>query len=338
LLRQFAADKLATRTTAVERAFVDYFYQFARRHQEDYDGLRPEWRNVLAAVAKAHGLAAWQLVLDSVQVLDEPWFRQIRFNDMRAGLALALDAATALHDQPALARTLLRSGEIEMELNGYAAAEAHLAEATRHFTRLEDSLVIAHAKFLLGRIRTERAQNDQALVLFEESRRIFDEQHDVLGVAKNLNLIAVCTIKMHRDFQTAHAYLEQSATLQRSVSWSATYVETLRYLARVKIVLHAYEEGQQLLAEAAAVSRRLRDIGEYAAVLYERVLLCKIRQQFDEALLFGYECLDNFRQLGSLRWEALIKTQLGLLHQAKEEYHQAAALLNEGLQIWLMSV
>ena len=69
----------------------------------------------------------------------------------------------------------------------------------------------------------------------------------------------------------------------------------------------------------------------YAAVLYERVLLCKRRDQVDEALALGYECLDSFRRVGSLRWEALIKTQLGLLHQAKQDRQQAVALLNDCL-------
>lgn len=75
-------------------------------------------------------------------------------------------------------------------------------------------------------------------------------------------------------------------------------------------------------------------MGEYAAVLYERVLLGKRQGQFAEALAFGNECLATFRQLGSLRWEALLKTQLGLLHQAQQDAPQAIALLNEGLELF----
>ncbi len=334
LVRQFAADKLASRKTAVDRAFVNYFYQFARDHQHDYAVLQPEWRNFSAGIIKAHALAAWPLVLDFVQVLDEPWFRQIRFNDMREGLTLAVEAASALQDQPALARTLLRLGEIETELNDYAAAETHLAEAMQHLTRLEDGLGIAQAKYLYGRIKNEQAQDDQALNLFEASRRLFEEENDWLGIAKNLNLIAVCHIKKSRDFQTACIYLEQSVALQQKLPLSSSYVETLRYLARVKAMLEEDDTAENYLIEALNVSRQQENIGEHAAVLYERVFLCKKRNQLDEALAFGYECLDSFRKLGSLRWEALIKTQLGLLHQAKQDYQQGLALLTSGLQIF----
>ena len=334
LLRQFAAEKLATRAPEIDRAFVTYYLQFARDHQAEYARLQPEWGNLLAAVAKAHALAAWPLVLELVRVLDGAWFRQIRFDDMRQGLTLALAAARARPDPPALARTLLRLGEIEMELNDYESATAHLAEALPQLARLEDGWGTAQAKYLSGRIKNEQAQDDQALELFEESRRIFAEENDPAGVAKNLNLIAVCHVKKYRDFQVAQAYLEQAAALQRSRPLSSTYVETLRNLARVRGWTGEYAAAEACLIEAAEVSRRQGDRGEYAAVLYERVLLCKRRDQVDEALALGYECLDSFRRVGSLRWEALIKTQLGLLHQAKQDRQQAVALLDEGLAIF----
>jgi predicted ATPase/DNA-binding SARP family transcriptional activator len=334
LVRQFAADKPAADRPAIERAFVDHFRHFARDYQANYAALRPEWGNLLAAVAKAHELAAWPLVLELTQVLDKAWFRQIRFHDMRQGLGLALAAAEALPDEPAQARLRLRLAEIEMELNAYAAATAHLAAALPQLTHLEDSWGIAQANYLSGRIKNEQARDDEALALFEASRRIFAEAGDWLGVAKNLNLIAVGHVKKHRDFAAAQAYLEQARDLQQRRPLSSTYVETLRNLARVRGWTGDPTTAESYLIEAAEVSRQLGDVGEYAAVLYERVLLGKRQGQFAEALAFGNECLATFRQLGSLRWEALLKTQLGLLHQAQQDAPQAIALLNEGLELF----
>ena len=93
LLRQFAAEKLAARAPAIDHAFVTYYQQLARDHQAEYARLQPEWGNLAAAIAKAHVLAAWPLVLELAQLLDGAWFRQLRFDDMRQGLRLALDAA-----------------------------------------------------------------------------------------------------------------------------------------------------------------------------------------------------------------------------------------------------
>ena len=334
LVRQFAADKLAAHTPEVDHAFVDHFYHFAHNHQDDYAVLQPEWGNLATAVSKAHTLQLWPDVIKLVQALDEPWFRQIRFQEMRQGLTFAVDAAKALQDQPALARTLLRLGEIEVELNDYAQAETHLTEAMQLLMHEEDSLGIAQGKYLYGRLKQEQTEDDDALVLFEQSRTIFEGEGNLLGVAKNLNLIAVCQFKLYRDYLSAQSYLEQALKLQSQQPRSSFYIETLRYLARVHLMLAAYEEAEQYLVTATDISKQLNNLGEYAAILYEHVLLCKKRQQLEKAVTFGYECLQTFKHLGSLRWEALIKTQLGLLHQAKNEPLQGLQLLTDGLEIF----
>ncbi|RME58223.1 MAG: hypothetical protein D6790_12245, partial [Caldilineae bacterium] len=169
LVRQFAAEKLAGAAPAVERAFVAHFRAFARSHRNDYARLQPEWTNLAAAVAKAHAQGDWPAVLDLVHTLDEPWFRQMRLQDMRDGLILALDAAAGLEDEPALMQTLLRLGEIEVELNDYTGAAAHLNEALERAGRLEEGLCIAQAQMLLGRVRREQGQGEEALALLEEA-------------------------------------------------------------------------------------------------------------------------------------------------------------------------
>ena len=334
LLRQFAADKLRARADEMNYSFVAHFYQFANQHQADYAALHPEWGNLLTAVTKAHALQSWQTVLDLVAVLDEPWFRQIRFQDMRLGLTMASEAAKTLQDQPALAQSLLRLGEIEVELNDYATAETHLNDATQLLMRLEDGLGIAQGMYLNGRIKNEQAKDDDALSLFVESKRIFAEEEDWLGVAKNLNLIAISHAKKYADFETAHQFLEESINLQKQFPKSSTYIETLRNLARVKAISENFVEAEMCLVEAAKVSQLQNDRGEYAAVLYEQAILSKRRTQFDDALSYGYKSLTAFKALGSLRWEGLIKTQLGLFHQAKQEPALAIALLKEALAIF----
>ncbi|MCB8945672.1 MAG: hypothetical protein H6658_18130 [Ardenticatenaceae bacterium] len=204
----------------------------------------------------------------------------------------------------------------------------------RLLMRLEDGWGLAQGNYLYGRIQSEQGEDEEALRLFEVSRQLFEAEEDWLGVAKNLNLMAVYQFKQHHDLQAAYRYLEQSASLQRPLPLSSTYVETLRYLGRVQSMAEAYEAAEGCLAEAADASLQQGDMGEYSAVLYEHLLLCKKRHQYDEALAFGYECLENFRKLGSLRWEGLVKTQLALLHQARQKLNEALVLFREGLHIF----
>lgn len=334
LVQQFASEKLAARAPAIRRALADYFHDFAREHQRDYAAFQPEWRNLMAAIAEAEALGEWRMVLDFATTMDEAWFRQMRYNDMREALRRAVVAATALEDHPALARLLLRLSELEMELNDYESANRTLQRALHDFMRLEDDLGIASATYLIGRIESEQGQDEAALARFETSRQLFEAQGDTLGVAQNLTLIAVYHFKQHRDFERAGRILQEALDLQRDAPASARQVETLRYLARVHIMEEAVEAAEGWLSEASEVSRDLDDRGEYGAVLFERVLLAKRRGEVATALALGYECLELFRQLGSLRWEGLIKTQLGLLHQAAGDAPAALMALEEGLAIF----
>jgi predicted ATPase/DNA-binding SARP family transcriptional activator len=334
LLRQFAAAKLGEARPRLERRFIGYFLAFAKRHQHEPRRLQPEWRNLSAALSAAHQLADWASVLELAQRLDQAWFRQMRFSEMREGLRCVLDAAEALHDRAALGFALLRLGEIETELGDYRAAEGLLSDALGHFMQLEDGSRIAQTRFLLGRIKDEQAQDEQALELFEESRRIFEAERDWLGVAKNLNMIAVYQVKKKRDLPSAQAILEQSLALQQDSPPTPSYIETLRNLARVSSWSDATAQAERYLFEAARLSKQLDDEGEHAAVLYEHALLCRRLGQHDQALSLGYQALDSFKKVGGLRWQALITTQLGLVHQAKHEYDQGLAQFQTGLAIF----
>lgn len=193
---------------------------------------------------------------------------------------------------------------------------------------------MAAANYWYGRIHMEKAQDDKALALFEESRRIFAEEENWLGVARNLNLMALCHMKQNPDFPTAQKMLTQSVTLQKQLPPSPIYVEGLRYLARVKGFFGEYQSAENDLVEAANVSDILQDIGEYAAVLFDRVVLCRRQQQVEAALQFGAECLALFQKLGSLRWEGLVKMQLGILHQARQDWAQALPLFRDCQQLF----
>ncbi|MEM7331406.1 MAG: BTAD domain-containing putative transcriptional regulator [Chloroflexota bacterium] len=331
LIRQFSAEKLADQTADATLKFVDYYYQYAHAHQNNYHSLQPEWHNFSAAIVKAQEIGAWQVIIDLTQLLDEPWFRQIRFNEMREGLTIALVAATVLQDKPVLGRALLRLGEVEFELDDYAAAEMHIKSGWEMMASLEDGLGVAQGMYLYGRIKRYQAEPDQALKLYENAKRIYEEENEPTGVAKCLSKIAMCCWD---ENEKARDYLEQSIALQRDTGISSAYVESLRYLARLKLVAGEYDLAEVDLIEAEHICRIEKDAGEYAAVLFERMVLSKKREQFDDALKFGYDCLNTFQKLGSLRWQGLIKMQLGLLHQLKRKFEQALPLMLDGLAIF----
>lgn len=194
---------------------------------------------------------------------------------------------------------------------------------------------MAAAKYWYGRITLEKAQDAQTIALCSESLHIFEEEGDPRGMAKNLNLLALSHIRKYRNFETGHDFLQRAVALQKGLPPTATTVESLRHLARVESIQQRFALAEAHLAEATQIAQQQNNVGEYAAVLYERLILCKKQGQWDAALQFGAESLENFKKFGSLRWEALLKTQLGLLHQAKQNYAEALPLLQDSLQLFL---
>lgn len=347
LVRQFVGEKLERRKRVIEQAFVEYYFHFARDHQDDYTALQPEWLNFAEAISKAHTLEAWQRVRDLVETIYEPWDRQLRLSDMHHGLTLALDAATSLQDRPAMARTLLRLAELAVGQSKYELAEVHLADALQHYLQLEAGLGIAHTKYLLGRIKSEQAQDSQALALFAASKRIYEDETDLLGVARNLNAMAYCHIMHDPASPIAQAYLQESlalrqtdAMLQANVGSQAyiatqTYVEALLYLARIKSSMGDLATAEEHLIEATKAGQAQENIELYVMVLFERIVLSRRRNQLDTALRIGHECLNLVQTVGNVRREGLVQTQFGLVYQAQKQPAQALFSFQSGLAIFV---
>ena len=124
LLADFAGEKLAElpdRDAACLR-YAAYCRTFAQQMAGNFDVLEPEWENLLAGVAMAHRLEAWDLVLGSVDALTAPWFARARFNQARQGFRLALEAATALGDETRQARYAYFLAKAHLRQDDYGTA------------------------------------------------------------------------------------------------------------------------------------------------------------------------------------------------------------------------
>ena len=130
LLADFAGEKLAElpdRDAACLR-YAAYCRTFAQQMAGNFDALEPEWENLLAGVAMAHRLEAWDLVLGSVDALTAPWFARARFSQARQGFRMALDAATALDDETRQARYSYFLAKAHLRQDDYGTARQLLEQ------------------------------------------------------------------------------------------------------------------------------------------------------------------------------------------------------------------
>ena len=318
----------------VNERYIDYYYHFARRYGSDYAALGPEWDNFSVGIERAYQQEMWQTVLDYCQVLDEPWFRQARFTDMRLALEMAVDAAKVLQSIEEFAQCSLRLGEVEVEQNAYEVGESRLNEALMQFTRLEHGLGIAKANFFLGRINSERSNFEAAIQLFKKAKQLFEDENDKNGIAQTLNYLATSQIRKDRDIDLAEKQLKQARDLFENMPPSPAYLETLRNTVRFSVMKGDFPEAAKTISTALKLCQKLNDLGEFGAILYEQVNYLKRAEKYQDALPIAFECLDCFKKIGSLRWEGLIKVQIGLLKQYTEAFDDAERYLTDSLNIF----
>lgn len=336
LLRRFAEEQLAINNEqfSVNERYIDYYYHFARKNGSDYGALGPEWDNFSVGIERAYQQEMWQTVLDYCQVLDEPWFRQARFTDMRLALEMAIDAAKTLQKIDDFAQILLRVGEVEVEQNAYDLGASHLNEALIQFARLEHGIGIAKTRFFLGRICSERSNFEKGIQYFGEAKQIFEEENDKNGIAQTLNYLATSHIRKNRDFELAEKMLNQAKELFDHMPPTPAYLETLRNTIRFSVMKGEYHEAAQTITKALDLSQKLNDLGEFGAILYEEVNYLKRIEKYADAIPIAFQCLDCFKKIGSLRWEGLIKVQIGLLKQYTEALEDAERFLVDSLTIF----
>ncbi len=190
-------------------------------------------------------------------------------------------------------------------------------------------------RYLLGRIKSEQAQDRQALALFAESKRIFEDEGDAAGIARNLNALAYCHMMHDPESQIAQTYLQESVSLLQNTPASQDYVEALLYLARIKSRQGDLVRAEEYLVDATNASQAQENIEIYVMVLFERIVLSRRRSQLDAALRIGEECLELVQKIGNLRREGLVKTQLGLVYQAQKRPAQALSSFRSGLAIFM---
>lgn len=338
LLRQFAIEKQieAAGKEAIklsERKYIDYFYDFAKSHSRDHILLGPEWDNMSIGISRAYHHQLWSAVLNFVHVLDEPWFRQARFADMREALGLATNAARMLGEVDLLAKNMLRLGEVEIEQSKYERASEIVNQSLELFYQLEDGYGIAHAQYCLGRIDLELGKYETALAYFQSYQTICEQMDDRDGVANSLILQAYFHLFSNQNYAETIHLGEQALEILKDVGNELGQSRALRLLSITYFEADDYDEAQRLCEIALDASRSTYDRGEYASILYLLTCIHRIKGNVDKALEFGLDCLDLFKQMGLFRWEGLIVFQLARIKKELNGVEQAIKLCVDSIEI-----
>jgi len=297
LLADFAQEQLGDAPTAWQR-FAASQLAFARQSQKDYSRLDPEWDNLMAGMATAYRLAAWDVVVDFAEVMTEPWFARGRYTEARQGYAWAVAGAEQLKRDSAQTKFFVKWGYACSEQGELAQAERLLARALQEAQAQENWEVISEALFHLTRFYADRGEYEEADQYLTEcyfaTQQLQDESKLAGVLVKRADLLY-----RNEGFRQAEQLCQQALTIQKQAEDIPGMLSTLRLLSDIanaeQNYLLAQQYGQQSLTIAEGAGRS----SELAEALFTLATTARYRQAFDQAWAYAEEAHKCFERMGN---------------------------------------
>jgi CHAT domain-containing protein len=235
------------------------------------------------------------------------------------------------------ARYLRQRGVLHNAAGRYPEAQAFFERAMQSFTELRCRGEVAKCWFELGWLAHRREQLDEALKLFHNAERVFDEldlPFQKAFIAKNVGLLLTRRGWYDLALPRLLMALQYFTRLQRIRDIGGTYLNLgniYYYTARWETALAAYEQ-------ADALFEKIDFQNEHIIALRNRAMVCGRLKRFEDAhalldkqlvlaeqLKNWYEVVDGLRIRGDLlRDQGLIDAAL--------EYYERSQTMAESLE------
>ena len=324
LLADFACEKLEESGEIDEgyNRYSHYHLQFAQDHQHDYDILRPEWDNMMAAIEAAYEHKFWPLVISLTHPLQDAWAARGRYNEAQRGYRRAVEAARTLQDDNSLASCLLHWGKVCIEQGEYEEAAKHLNESLALARRLADKATTAAGLDALAHVYLEETRYDDAIQLLTESRQLWTELDDQKGVAASLYWEGrvLSRTYAHEEVRTI---CQRALVIQNEIEDWFGALQTLRLLARVAIFEEQYDIAESYCQQSLTLCDMIQDSSERANTLYTLSVVHARKNELKEAFKVLEEGQMLFRRMGNQKMYGLTFHALSGIEERQGDLQKA---------------
>ncbi len=329
LLADFAREKLGE--SGEEGVWygrvADTYLTFAQQHQHDYDTLRPEWENLMAAMQAAYDYEQWQTVIDFADTLYGAWFARGRYTQAREGYQNACIAAHQLGKQDRWATLKLAWGRACIEQSDFDQAASHLADTLAFFRATNDEEGIANVYADLARIAMDRGQLQEAENLLQSCLEIRKKSGDSLGIATITESRARIAYRQNNYVQ-ASVMAQEALALYERLDFRLGQLRTLGVVVNCLVEMRQDVPAELAAAEeyglqAIALAEELQDTGEKAVAMYglSRVQLKLGHTSF--AREQAQQSLQLLERMGDRRTQASVLMHLSEIYFHEQDYATA---------------
>jgi tetratricopeptide (TPR) repeat protein len=335
LLADFAREKLeedGERERGYGR-YAHHYLRFVQEHQKDYDTLRPEWDNMMAAIRAAYDYQFWPLIINLANALRDAWFARGRYNEAQQGYRWAVEAARSLQDENILANCLLNWGKVCTEQGDYETAAKHLTESLALARRLENKAATAAALDALAHVLLEQTQYDMAIQLLTESRQLWTELGDEKGIATSLYWEGRVLSRTYAH-EAVRTICQHALTIQNNIGDQIGALQTLRLLARVAIFEDQYDLAQSYCEQSLTLCDIIQEVSERANTLYTLSVVHTRKNELEKARKVLEEGQLLFRRMGNQKMYGLTLHALSGVEERQGNLEAALQVNFQGSQIF----
>lgn len=324
LLSDFARERLVEEEDVggVYGRFAHTYRHFAQQHQHNYDALRPEWDNLMAAMQAAHEQQLWPTVIDFADALHDAWFARGRYTQARQGYQWALEAAKHEKQEHMMANYLRQWGLACLEQRNVQEAQEHLNESNKFFSKLQDQGGIAQNECDLAGIAIEMSNYDLAKKRLSTSRSLRKNLNDMPGIAEAYHVEARMNYFQGNHDETIRLGNEALEILENAGLEEKT-IRTLSLLASAFIMQDDYESGEIYAQKALGLAHKFQAKGDIGVILNVLSYNAFMQRNLDKAQKYGEQGLELLQTVGDLGSQAMILYHLGLINREKKQHDLA---------------
>ena len=371
LLADFAREKLGEAPDENGR-LVQYYLEFVRQSRQDYDSLRPEWENIMAAMQTGYDQQLWTAVIDFAEALGHAWFTRGRFSQAREGYRLAVEAAAAVNDtrqqahflcrwglacieqadhadatnkltqsrhlyqasgdEAGLAATEIHLGRLALEQGDLDQAQTHLVHSRRRYELLNDSNGMAEVSHMEARLRYFQGDHAQAATLAGQALTLWEQLGDDYHAAITLDLLAAAALEQKIP-DLAEQYARRSLSLAERLQAKGEQAVALGTLAHVHLLQRDFAQAQAAAEKSLALLETIGDLSAQANALYQLGRIYLESGQYASAVQFGQKSLDLCRTVQYRLLEVYVLNCLGDAYQQLQQAEQAHSMWRKALDI-----
>jgi tetratricopeptide (TPR) repeat protein len=312
---------------------INWAYQFAESHQEDFASLAKEETTLTGAIHLAANSGRLPEVVSNIVDVLWPYISiGSHFFLGEELLHLQLEARQQLHDRLGEAVTRNSLGQIARSLGQLKAAETFYNEAFAIYVDEKDQRGIGVTLNNKGALALDSRRMEEAKKYFKQALKIFRQEHKRYEEGATLNNLGGLALELERN-KKARRYYQLALAVRKEINDEIGEGETLLNLAVLATDVKANDEAKSHLIKAWNIFKEKGSREREAIALDSLGLLAINIGEVEMALTYLTQAVTIRRDIGDRWGEGITLNNLGELNRKQGNYESAESYYQQALTL-----